>query len=254
MQVKAKEARRLKVPADLSPKEVEAFDASVARVIEKGPHTLMLDCTALSQVTSSHVNMLWRTHLVGSDAGVSVRLASAPDGLIRVLKALDLYDLFSETGETQKISIPLLLPSAPARPTEVYNDSFCCSVESMNTAQAKFLDFLDRIQAPDMIGFELRTIFHEVTSNIHTYADLTAESVIELQAHSGPEKITLTFADSGTPFDPTSKPAEIDFARAARTGQKRGFGIVMLHKLTDHMTYCRKDGRVNELTVEKNWS
>ncbi len=254
MQVKAKEARRIVVPADLSPEKVEDFDASVARLIEQNPHTLMLDCTALTQVTSSHVNMLWRTHLVGSDAGVAVKLASAPDGLVRVLKALDLYELFSGTGETQRISIPKLPPSAPARSTEAYCDSFCCNVESMNAAQAKFLDFLDKIQAPDIIGFELRTIFHEVTSNIYTYAALTPESMIKLQAHSGPDKITLTFVDSGSFFDPTSKPAEIDFAEAARTGQKRGFGIAMLHKLTDNMAYCRRDGCVNELTVEKNWS
>ncbi len=252
--LKTQQDNKVLFPSDLSEDSVSAFRQRVQAILLNHPAELLLDCSQLEQVVSSHVNLLWRTYQMSLDAGVELKLANASSGLVRVLKALDLYDLFHDQDRTQRIdlrkSIQMPRPSAP----QEYRDSFCASISGVEEGMERFLRFLDSIGLPSMLKFELRTVFYEIVTNIRTHAGLQERDRVLVSARSDRSRIVLTFADNGVPFDLTAQSADLDIKSAASHGRKRGFGITMINRLTDTLSYDRANGSMNVLTVEKLWS
>ena len=105
-----------------------------------------------------------------------------------------------------------------------------------------------------MLRFELKTIFYEVTTNIRNYSGLKEDELIVFTARPRRDGITLTFADRGLPFNPTTQIDDFNARKAARKKQSRGFGIVMVRRMADRITYVRQAGSTNMLTLEKKWS
>ena len=61
--------------------------------------------------------------------------------------------------------------------------------------------------------------------------------------------VSLTFIDSGVPYDPLAKP-DPDVTLSVEEREVGGLGIFLVKKTMDDMTYVRRDGR-NELTIRK---
>ena len=61
--------------------------------------------------------------------------------------------------------------------------------------------------------------------------------------------VTLTFIDSGTPFDPLKK-ADPDTTLSAKERRIGGLGIFLVKKTMDHMEYRYQDGH-NILSIMK---
>ena len=64
-------------------------------------------------------------------------------------------------------------------------------------------------------------------------------------------RATLTFIDSGTPYDPLAKP-DPDITLSAAERQIGGLGIYMVKKSMDDMRYERRDNQ-NILTIVKKF-
>ncbi len=255
MSVDAHSQKTLYVPGDGTDTSREEFERSVRAFLSTEPPVLTVDCSRLEQVVSRHINMLWTAHLLCDEAGVRMHLREASPGLIRILHVLDLYDFF-ECDESfvrrslQKAAGPALFDEDG----RVYSDEFCPDSSGITEAQERFLAFLGELSIPEMIEFELRTIFYEVANNISGHAGVSPRDLVIFAATVNSERITMTFADSGMPFDPVAGAPEVNLREAAVNGQCRGFGLAMVKKMTDDMKYVRKHDAINLLTLEKRWS
>lgn len=218
------------------PNAVSSCYAELDDRLRGRPDAIFLDCSRLDPITSYHINILWDIHLRCRQAGIPLRLLSVRPGLERILKMLDLYHHFEISAEK-----PILLKSK-IRP----------EAEDIERALDRFRDFLKQLDLDEICAFDLETAFHEVTHNIFLHGGLNRGDLIEFTATSNQGQISLRFVDPGSPFDPTSPASSFDPRVAIRTRQKRGFGLAMIKRLVDVLSYERVDNRLNVVTLKKN--
>lgn len=124
-------------------------------------------------------------------------------------------------------------------------------LESLDEVLA-FIDAeLESVDCPMKVQMQLDVAVEELYVNIahYAYAPGTGEAVISIDITEDPTIVTITFKDSGVPFDPTAK-ADPDVTLSAQERQIGGLGIYMAKKGTDEMKYEYKDGQ-NILSISK---
>lgn len=102
--------------------------------------------------------------------------------------------------------------------------------------------------------FQLKLCVEEIFVNVASYAYAPDTGLITVIADESENPLTLTisFIDSGIPFDPLAKP-DPDKARPLSQAKKGGLGIFLTKKLMDEVRYAYQDGR-NVLTIRKTHS
>lgn len=92
----------------------------------------------------------------------------------------------------------------------------------------------------------------ELFGNIARYAYRMQPGVAAVQVETAeePRSVTVTFTDSGVPFDPLEK-ADPDITLAAEKRPAGGLGIYMVKQSMDEVSYERKEGK-NILRIRKN--
>ncbi len=241
------------VPADQSRDSVVAFEARLKKLLLQSPNVIVLDCSQLRHVSSGHISVLWRAQQICLDAGVRALLQSACPGLIRVLRTLDLFELFTSDDLSFRPQLRKAVRLQSGSLADVYVDEFAVDGKSIAKALDSFVQYLQRIEVPQETEYELRTVFYEVAINIQTHGQVSEGDLIVFTARADESKITLVFADSGIPFDPTKHGNGLTLIQAARNGQERGFGLMMVRKLSDQMSYVRVVNAINVLTLIKEW-
>ena len=83
----------------------------------------------------------------------------------------------------------------------------------------------------------------------YAYAPDVGEVVISVAKDKEKNQISITFADSGKPYNPLEKP-DPDVTLSAEERSIGGLGIFMVKKSMDDMHYEYKDGQ-NILTITK---
>ncbi len=83
----------------------------------------------------------------------------------------------------------------------------------------------------------------------YAYAPDVGEAVISVAKDKEKNQISITFADSGKPYNPLEKP-DPDVTLSAEERSIGGLGIFMVKKSMDDMRYEYKDGQ-NILTITK---
>jgi len=244
----------LLVPADLSDNAVTRFDGRLKELLAKSPMSIAFDVSQLENVTSSHIKLLWQAYHVCLDAGVTMKLKSLSPGLVRVLKVLDLYELLAEDHESMRPQLRKAVRIKPRGVPPPYADEFPTDSRSIDEALEGFLKYLRRFTLPEVVIFELRTVFYEVAANIRSYARMGDDDIVVFSARVEGSKLIMVFADSGVPFDPKSTTVDFDPRTASKNGQTRGFGLTLVRRLTDKMSYVRMNDVINVLTLEKKWN
>ncbi|MCP4566358.1 MAG: STAS domain-containing protein [FCB group bacterium] len=243
----------LNVPSQLTPGNVTDFEDKLSSVLRNCQENIAMDCSALEFVTSSHINLLWAAHLQCADDGITMYLQSPTAGLIRVLKVLDLYDVFEYTNEGTFAVTSNEKPVFDNSLRPSYRDHIPADRESIDKALIDFMNFLSGGGLPELTEFELRTIFYEVTTNIRLHSGISEKDRMEFTVKVGDRRIILEFIDSGMPFDITSQNLELEPRLAGQRRQKRGIGLNMVHKLADRVSYTRQDNSRNIVAIEKHW-
>jgi anti-sigma regulatory factor (Ser/Thr protein kinase)/anti-anti-sigma regulatory factor len=251
MQVRTDPQNTLPLPSDLSAESLAVFDAQLDALIAGQSAVVHLDCTGLTKVVSRLVGVLWQAYRRCADAGSELRLESPPTGLVRTLNALDLAEVFGVGAVSGDTDSECRAAAEFEHTSGVYTDRFGATEGEIDAALDRFMQFLPRMRISATTEFELKTLFYEVTTNIRTHGQSPVDEPIQFQASASHDLITLTFWDRGVPFDPCARPADVDFIAAARSGQRCGFGIAMMRRLADNMSYARERGRTNVLTIEK---
>lgn len=97
--------------------------------------------------------------------------------------------------------------------------------------------------------FDLQLSADEIFTNISLYAYQESVGAVEITISSTEDSITITFTDSGRPFDPLSLPPP-DITLGIDERKIGGLGIYLVRELMDTVTYQRRDEK-NILVIEK---
>jgi len=252
MLVNSKNTLVIKIPKILSVESIDKFHEELGTLINQGPSAVELDCSRIDLVTSSHINLLWEARTLCLERGIKIKLCFISSGLIRVLKVLDLYEIFlgnkSELGESA-FDQDKKQPQAGSE----FKQEFKAEANSITRALAEFRRFLSKLNLPMKGVIELEIVFYEVVTNIRLHSGVGPDATIMFNTNSLKNKIMMVFIDQGKAFDPTLNEQNFEPDKAIKEKKKHGFGLTMITRMTDLMTYERRDDRINVLTLEKCW-
>lgn len=113
------------------------------------------------------------------------------------------------------------------------------------------LDFAEKLGFEKKELFQLKLCTEEIFVNVASYAygSDTGLITVTAQGSTDPLSVTLSFIDSGTPFDPLTKPDPAK-DRPLSQAKKGGLGIFITKSFMDEVSYAYQDGK-NILTIRK---
>jgi anti-sigma regulatory factor (Ser/Thr protein kinase) len=113
--------------------------------------------------------------------------------------------------------------------------------------------FTDYLRSQEILGVTqhlLQTVFYEVATNIRLHAGLKPEQSARLQVSVQTSKVVLTFIDPGVPFDVTQFDVSSPDVTMSGYDSRPHFGIPMIRRFADKVSYIRHDGTTNVLNLE----
>lgn len=112
----------------------------------------------------------------------------------------------------------------------------------------EWLEALDcGMKAQMQIDLAVDELFTNIAS--YAYAPGSGEATVRLGFDEASRKASITFIDSGIPYDPLKKP-DPDITLSAEEREIGGLGIYMVKKSMDKMEYRRENDQ-NMLTIYK---
>ena len=110
---------------------------------------------------------------------------------------------------------------------------------------------LDALGCPMKAQMQLDVAIDELFSNIafYAYAPGTGKVTLRLEAETSPRAVTITFIDSGMPYDPLAAD-DPDTELSADKRDIGGLGVFLVKKTMDAVRYEYRDGQ-NVLSIRK---
>ncbi len=126
------------------------------------------------------------------------------------------------------------------------------TVDNLNNVLAFIDEELEKLDCPMKVQMQIDVAVEEIFVNIASYAYIPdiGDATIKMEPISDSNAVSITFFDSGVPYDPLAKP-DPDVTLSAAERQIGGLGIYMVKKSMDDMKYQYQDGQ-NILTLVKN--
>ena len=154
----------------------------------------------------------------------------------------DIREFVRETEQSDDITMLCLKLNPRGKRAEFSAEPTKKSIE----AAASFLeDTLAKWETPSGCATNAKIILDEVYSNIVFYS---GAKKAKITVEQDDEKLTLTFADNGTPYDPTAA-ADPNITLPAAERDPGGLGIFLVKKLSSAVRYGNENGE-NRLTAE----
>jgi anti-sigma regulatory factor (Ser/Thr protein kinase) len=129
--------------------------------------------------------------------------------------------------------------------------------EALTDKLPEVLSFVDEqletVDCPMKTQMQIDIAVEEIFVNIanYAYADEKGSAAVQVEFTTEPQSVSITFRDSGIPYDPLAKP-DPDISLSAEERQIGGLGIFMVKKSMDDIKYQYLDGQ-NILTLTKGW-
>ena len=138
----------------------------------------------------------------------------------------------------------------PARADELTVEA---AAERLTQVQAFLDERLEAAGCPMRAKMQLGVAVEEIFVNIasYAYAPETGSATIRIELFDAPRAVTVSFFDSGRPYDPLSR-EDPDVTLPAQERGIGGLGILMTKKLMDGVRYEYRGGQ-NILTLEKRF-
>lgn len=124
--------------------------------------------------------------------------------------------------------------------------------ESVSQVAAFVEGELEKLSCPFKTMAQINIAVDELYSNIvnYAYGGGAGQASVDVQS-LGENSVSLTFEDSGVPYDPLAKP-DPDTTLSADERKIGGLGIFIVKKTMDSMEYKYEDNK-NVLTIIKKW-
>lgn len=119
-------------------------------------------------------------------------------------------------------------------------------LDEIGRLQTFFTQLTERIGMAESRARQLRLALEEAVVNVISYGAATA-IVVSAEVTDG--RLVLTIDDDGRPFDPTQG-STTDLTVPADERPVGGLGIILMHQMTDALSYERVGGH-NILRMEK---
>ena len=134
-------------------------------------------------------------------------------------------------------------------PNELELEAVTGNLPEVQAFVAEHLETADcSIKAQMQIGLAVEEIFVNIAS--YAYTPEKGLAKVRVEVSDEPVSVSITFVDSGTPYDPLAK-EDPDVKLSAEDRDVGGLGIFMTKKAMDEISYVYKDGH-NILTLKKN--
>ncbi len=135
-------------------------------------------------------------------------------------------------------------------PEEITVDA---AVESIPAVTAFVDERLEAMDCPMKVQAQIDVAIDELLGNIahYAYAPGTGRATVRLETQEEPRAVSITFLDSGRPYDPLAH-QDPDVSLSAEERQVGGLGIFMVKKTIDNISYEYRDGQ-NVLTIRKEF-
>lgn len=113
---------------------------------------------------------------------------------------------------------------------------------------------LESIGCPADTGRQICAAADEIFSNIayYAYGEGSGSATVCVEAEHAPPGVSITFYDSGLPYDPLSA-NEPDITLPAEERAVGGLGLYIVKKLMDSVSYVYMNG-MNVLQIKKYWN
>lgn len=256
MQTEQKMSPTIIVPADPEDSAVNSFNEKLKVLIKRSPAEIIINCAKLIRPTSRHIYTIWRAFQDCKESGIAVRLEGVSAQLSRILVATDLFDLLM-SPEDDKDSADaackgeiFVLKSIP----EEFCIDFHPDNDAIDLSMNKFKDYLDQLEMPGMLLYDLVTVFYEISTNIGLHSQLEDSEKIHFRAIPALDRIRLDFEYPGIEFDPGTIKTEFNPQKAIIFKQEHGLGLILVRKIVDNIIYNRVNNERNLLTLEKRWN
>lgn len=111
---------------------------------------------------------------------------------------------------------------------------------------------LEELECPMKAQMQIDVAVEEIFVNIasYAYAPGVGNALVRFDSSQDPASVTITFIDSGIPYDPVRKD-DPDVTLSAEERGIGGLGIYMAKKAMDDMKYVYRDGQ-NILSISKS--
>lgn len=118
------------------------------------------------------------------------------------------------------------------------------SAANLPAAQSYVEEHLEAVDCPLQVRMQIALAVEEIFVNICSYAYAPGQGLVTLQLELSrePAAVTITFLDSGKPYDPLAK-ENPDLTIPAEDRPVGGLGIFMTKAVMDDVTYVFRDGQ-----------
>jgi len=125
-------------------------------------------------------------------------------------------------------------------------------VDNLNEVLAFVDEKLEANDCPMKVQMQIDVAVEEIFVNIASYAynPEIGPATISCEVSEDPLEVTISFMDSGVPYDPLAK-EDPDVTLSAEERQIGGLGIYMVKKSMDNVSYEYRDGQ-NIFTIKKS--
>lgn len=129
--------------------------------------------------------------------------------------------------------------------------NIAAKVENIEAVTDFINEQLEELGCPMRYRIQFDVAVDELFGNIARYAydGKAGEATIRFDHASSPLCVSVTFIDSGSPFDPLQR-EDPDITLPAEERRIGGLGIFVVKKTMDQMDYRYEDGK-NILTIKK---
>jgi len=126
------------------------------------------------------------------------------------------------------------------------------TVENIAKVTAFVDEHLEALACPMKAQMQIDVAIDELFGNIasYAYAPGTGEATVRFDFDAAARVVSITFLDSGVPFDPLSI-ADPNVSASAEERGIGGLGIYLVKKTMDKVDYRYEDGK-NILTIQKH--
>lgn len=123
--------------------------------------------------------------------------------------------------------------------------------ENLSQAMGFIASCLEDTECSVKAQMQIDLAVEEIFVNVASYAYAPNRGEVTVRVEALPHSVTITFIDSGIPYDPLAKP-DPDITLSAQDRQIGGLGIFLTKKFMDDVSYEYKDGR-NILQLTKSY-
>ena len=134
---------------------------------------------------------------------------------------------------------------------KTYELTVDATLDNLRLVNAFLEEHLEEADCPLKAQMQISVAAEEIYVNIahYAYAPETGTVTLRLELQEEPPAVTLTFLDSGIPFNPLDR-TDPDVSLPAEEREIGGLGIFMTRKSMDDLRYEFRDGQ-NILTLTK---